>query len=111
MALIITGFCTLLLKAVGPVQLHVKPAESAVAKSFSVSPSQRGEVPDALTIGRAGSCRVMAVRVSDIQLLAAVTVIWLYIAASRLAIVIFPFASLNRFCGVCVMLFLLKLTV
>jgi len=110
-ALRTTGFCALLLYVSGPVQPQVSPAESAVAKSLSVSPSQMGEVPDASTTGAAGSCRVTAAMLSEVQLLAAVTVILLYTAAPRLVIDIFPLASLNKFCGVWAILFRLKLTV
>lgn len=73
-AFVITGFCVVLLKLSGPVQFHVTPVESAVAKSLSVSPWQTGELLKAVADGGAGLLNVTLPAVSDVQLLGAVTV-------------------------------------
>ena len=99
-ALAKTGFWEVLLKPRGPVQLQVTPAESASAKILSVSPSHIGVLLVAVTIGGLGSVRVTLLNGEEVQLLAAVTVMLLYTAASRLSTIILPVLLLERFRGV-----------
>jgi hypothetical protein len=51
--LLITGFCTVLVKPAGPAQAYVVPAGAALAVRFREVPAQRGVLLPAVGVGGA----------------------------------------------------------